>query len=91
MKPVIGLSSYRESARWGAWEQPADLLPSEYARAVRKADAAVGRLLAAADTAFGAGNYSIIVTADHGGHGRDHGSDRLEDVTIPWIAWGRGG
>jgi predicted AlkP superfamily pyrophosphatase or phosphodiesterase len=62
---------------------------SEYARAVRKADAAVGRLLAAADTAFGAGNYSIIVTADHGGHGRDHGSDRLEDVTIPWIAWGR--
>lgn len=37
MKPVIGLSSYRESARWGAWEQPADLLPSEYARAVEAA------------------------------------------------------
>lgn len=34
MRPVIGLSSYRETARWGAWEQPADLLPAEYARAV---------------------------------------------------------
>jgi putative glutamine amidotransferase len=37
MRPVIGLSSYRETARWGAWEQPADLLPSEYARAVEAA------------------------------------------------------
>ena len=63
---------------------------SEYAYAVRKADHVVGRLLSAAETAFGAGNYSIIVTADHGGHGRDHGSERVEDVTIPWIAWGRG-
>ena len=37
MRPVIGLSSYRETARWGAWEQPADLLPAEYARAVEAA------------------------------------------------------
>ena len=65
-------------------------MSSEYARGVRAADAAVGRLLSAAESAYGAGNYSIIVTADHGGHGMDHGSDRIEDVTIPWIAWGRG-
>jgi arylsulfatase A-like enzyme len=63
---------------------------TEYARGVRASDAAVGRLLAAAEKAYGAGNYSIIVTADHGGHGLNHGSDRPEDVTIPWIAWGRG-
>jgi phosphopentomutase len=31
----------------------------------------------------------MIVTADHGGHDRDHGSDDPRDVTIPWIAWGR--
>jgi arylsulfatase A-like enzyme len=61
-----------------------------YGRAVRKADAAVARLLAAADRAYGVGNYSVIVTADHGGHGRSHGSARAEDVTIPWIAWGEG-
>ena len=62
----------------------------DYARGVRAADSAVGRLLASAERAFGAGNYSIIVTADHGGHGLNHGSNKVEDVTIPWIAWGRG-
>jgi arylsulfatase A-like enzyme len=61
-----------------------------YGRAVRTADAAVGRVLAAADHAFGAGNYTFLLTADHGGHGRSHGSNRPEDVTIPWIAWGEG-
>jgi len=30
----------------------------------------------------------VIVTSDHGGHGRAHGSDRPEDVTIPWLAFG---
>jgi len=38
---------------------------------------------------FGTGNFTIIVTADHGGHDRDHGSEDSRDVTIPWIAWGR--
>ena len=33
-RPIIGLSSYREPARWGAWDQSADLLPSEYAQAI---------------------------------------------------------
>ena len=32
--PVIGLSTYREVARWGVWDQRADLLPSQYAAAV---------------------------------------------------------
>lgn len=27
--------------------------------------------------------YSVIVTADHGGHDRDHGKDVPEDMTIP--------
>ncbi|HVL70218.1 MAG TPA: alkaline phosphatase family protein [Vicinamibacterales bacterium] len=61
-----------------------------YRRAVVAADAAVGRLIAAAERAYGAGNYTVIITADHGGHGYDHGSDDPRDVTIPWIAWGRG-
>ena len=31
-----------------------------------------------------AGNqYTVIVTADHGGHDRTHGTDRKEDMTIP--------
>jgi arylsulfatase A-like enzyme len=60
-----------------------------YRMAVRSADAAVGRLVAAAERAYG-GDVLVIVTADHGGHGHGHGSEAEEDVQIPWIAWGRG-
>lgn len=35
--PIIGLSTYREPAQWGAWDQSADMLPSEYALAVEVA------------------------------------------------------
>ncbi len=30
----------------------------------------------------------MILTADHGGHDKTHGSNSPEDMTIPWIAWG---
>lgn len=33
--------------------------------------------------------YTIIVTADHGGHGRGHGSDAPEDMTIPMFFLGK--
>ncbi|MFL6108516.1 MAG: gamma-glutamyl-gamma-aminobutyrate hydrolase family protein [Marmoricola sp.] len=36
-RPLIGLSTYREPARWGVWDTTADLLPSEYALAVEAA------------------------------------------------------
>lgn len=61
-----------------------------YRWAVRRADGAVERILRKADEALGAGNYTVIVTADHGGHGRTHGTEAVQDVTIPWIAWGKG-
>ncbi len=61
-----------------------------YGRAVRRADEAVGRVLAAADQAYGRGNYTVLVTADHGGSGWTHGSSDARDVTIPWIVWGKG-
>ena len=32
--------------------------------------------------------YTLIVTADHGGHGRIHGTMEEEDMTIPIIAYG---
>ena len=37
LKARIGLSSYRETARWGAWHEPADLLPAGYADAIYRA------------------------------------------------------
>jgi arylsulfatase A-like enzyme len=62
----------------------------DYGRAVVEADRAVNQLLQLAETTYGAGGFSVIVTADHGGHGTNHGSDDPRDVTIPWIAWGEG-
>jgi arylsulfatase A-like enzyme len=65
-------------------------MSAAYGRAVEATDAALGELLSAADRSYGTGNYSVLVTADHGGHEYDHGSSDSRDVTIPWIAWGRG-
>ena len=32
--PLIGLTTYREEAAWGVWQQTADVLPHAYALAV---------------------------------------------------------
>jgi putative glutamine amidotransferase len=37
MRPLIGLTTYRERAKWGVWDQPADLLPVMYADAIVRA------------------------------------------------------
>jgi hypothetical protein len=66
------------------WMSPA------YGRAVLAADAGIRDLLTIADRTYGRGNFSLIVTADHGGHDTNHGSADPRDVTIPWIAWGKG-
>lgn len=35
------------------------------------------------------GEYTVIVTADHGGHDRSHGTDMDEDMTIPMFFVGK--
>jgi putative glutamine amidotransferase len=42
MRPVIGITSYAEQARWGQWDLPAALIPLSYVHAV---EAAGGRPL----------------------------------------------
>jgi gamma-glutamyl-gamma-aminobutyrate hydrolase PuuD len=37
--PRIGITTYREQARWGEWHQTADLLPADYATCVQDAGA----------------------------------------------------
>jgi arylsulfatase A-like enzyme len=61
-----------------------------YRWGVREADAGVTALIEAAERTFGEGNFTLIVTADHGGHGDDHGTEEPLDTTIPWISYGQG-
>jgi putative glutamine amidotransferase len=42
VRPIVGITSYAENARWGVWEAPAALIPLSYVRAV---EAAGGRAL----------------------------------------------
>jgi arylsulfatase A-like enzyme len=69
--------------RYG-WMSPA------YLSTVANSDQAVGRLLDAVVQAGLEGKTLIILTADHGGHNRTHGSARAEDTTIPWVVAGPG-
>jgi len=63
-----------------------------YLRGVRNTDVCLARLLAAIDDSGLAGETLVIVTADHGGHGRSHSSGRHVEVDreIPWIVRGPG-
>lgn len=58
-------------------------MSTEYLAAVARADAAVGRILAALPR-----DTTVILTADHGGHGTSHGSADPADMRIPWIVAG---
>jgi predicted AlkP superfamily pyrophosphatase or phosphodiesterase len=61
-----------------------------YGMAVREADLGVAHVLREADARFGRGRYTVILTADHGGHGHSHGTTDPRDMTIPWVVWGAG-
>ena len=37
MRPIIGITSYAEEARWGVWNVPAALIPLAYVQAVERA------------------------------------------------------
>ncbi|MBW2313355.1 MAG: alkaline phosphatase family protein [Deltaproteobacteria bacterium] len=56
---------------------------------IRRIDEAFGDFLEDAREERGT-ELSVIVTADHGGEGRRHGSADERHVRIPWIAWGSG-
>ncbi|MGI5959768.1 MAG: alkaline phosphatase family protein [Massiliimalia sp.] len=55
----------------------------EYLEALANASACVEKLKNSLPE-----GYQLIITADHGGHGRDHGLDCPEDMTIPIQFWG---
>jgi predicted AlkP superfamily pyrophosphatase or phosphodiesterase len=65
-------------------------LSPEQLSVIRRADEALGLLLAALYARGLRGETLLIVSADHGGHDTTHGSSLPEDMTIPWIAAGAG-
>jgi predicted AlkP superfamily pyrophosphatase or phosphodiesterase len=60
----------------------------EYLRAVEEADRLLGVVLdMLAETPAGDSTF-VLVTSDHGGKGRNHGKNSLEEIQIPWILRG---
>jgi hypothetical protein len=58
--------------------------------AVKHADKCLGTLVDAVHAAGMDDETLFILSADHGGHGRNHSGKIEEDRLIPWIAWGPG-
>lgn len=65
-------------------------MSNAYLKALRDGDAALGSLLAALDQYGIRDSTLIIVTADHGGHDRMHVGTVIQDLLIPWVAYGPG-
>ena len=59
-------------------------------KTLHDADACIGRIIKAVDDAKLTANTAFIITADHGGFGRQHGPDDPRCRYIPWICYGPG-
>jgi predicted AlkP superfamily pyrophosphatase or phosphodiesterase len=60
-------------------------MSDEYLAQLARVDRALGTLLSALST-----DTTVLVQADHGGHGFTHGTEAPEDMLIPWIIAGPG-
>lgn len=61
-----------------------------YLEAVHKADRCLDRVIHTIAESPNADRTLLVVTADHGGHKRSHGTGLDVDQRIPWFAWGAG-
>jgi predicted AlkP superfamily pyrophosphatase or phosphodiesterase len=59
-----------------------------YLEAISHADGCLGLVLDAVAAAGRAAETTTLVLSDHGGHERTHGTDRDEDMLIPWVLHG---
>ena len=63
--------------------------PAYYA-SVEKADSLLAELIESLRASGMAENTLVIISADHGGVGKGHGGESLQEVEIPFILWGKG-
>lgn len=59
-------------------------MSEEYMASVKRSFDDIERVMQTLDD-----SWSVIITADHGGHGRHHGTDMPEDMTIPILFVGK--
>lgn len=64
------------------WESREQLI------ALENVDQAIGVLKSSIEEVLPGKKYVVIVTADHGGSQRSHGSNSSDDSIIPWVTWG---
>ena len=86
-KPAVCFIHFADSDGAGhgkGWGSP------EQVKAFEDEDAALAMVLEAIKKAGIARRSAIILTADHGGHDKTHGSASNDDMHIPWIAFGSG-
>lgn len=65
-------------------------MSDEQLAAIRGTDQCVANMIDAVHRAGADGQTLFILSADHGGHGKNHTGRIKEDRLIPWIAWGAG-
>ncbi|TAK30889.1 MAG: phosphodiesterase [Myxococcaceae bacterium] len=61
---------------------------ARYLQAIARSDRCFTTVMSSVEARADRGRFLVIATADHGGHGRRHGTHAPEDLHIPWVAWG---
>jgi predicted AlkP superfamily pyrophosphatase or phosphodiesterase len=81
----VHFSDPDEAGHAKGWMSP------EYLKAVRASDHCLGTFFSALDASGLGASTLVIITADHGGHGKKHSGGRSDnDLDIPWIVRGPG-
>ncbi|MFG0244664.1 MAG: alkaline phosphatase family protein [Phycisphaerales bacterium JB052] len=62
----------------------------EYFEAVKRADDRIGEMIEAIDAERAWSSTVVILTSDHGGVGKSHGGESMDELEIPWIIAGAG-
>ena len=62
----------------------------KYFEAVKRADDRIAEMIEAIDEARAWDSTVLIVTSDHGGVGKSHGGQSMDELEIPWIIAGAG-